>query len=418
MSADNAFIVLADDPEARVRSPWASGGSATASGSGNFVQQGDTGSGVTSGGVGRGGATSAPAPTPTPSPTPSPASEREDTTQASNEWGEAPAGDAWGESANENAWVVLDEQGEASWDEAEAIAAETMEEARAEAESAWGSWGEAPAEEDARAAMDEAVRDASDEASSAWGSWGEPPAQAAEDRAGEAMAEAPSDPAGDAGGWGSWGESDEAGMTTGAMEAVDPFAPPTDPAGNPERANAYRAAGYMVGAFSSEAQSLDNPAYFNVLLKVVPIWRARDDGPWLYVEQAMATSPERPYRQRVYRMRAMPDGSVRSEVYTFASDPSALAGAWTTPAVFDAMSPADLGAREGCAVELRYSEATDAFVGATVGRECRSTLNGASYATAAVTLRDGQLESWDRGFDNEGNQVWGAEDGPYIFIRE
>jgi hypothetical protein len=27
------------------------------------------------------------------------------------------------------------------------------------------------------------------------------------------------------------------------------------------------------------------------------------------------------------------------------------------------------------------------------------------------------MESWDRGFDAWGNQVWGAAEGPYIFDK-
>jgi hypothetical protein len=27
------------------------------------------------------------------------------------------------------------------------------------------------------------------------------------------------------------------------------------------------------------------------------------------------------------------------------------------------------------------------------------------------------MESWDRGFDAQGNQVWGATKGPYVFDK-
>jgi hypothetical protein len=29
-----------------------------------------------------------------------------------------------------------------------------------------------------------------------------------------------------------------------------------------------------------------------------------------------------------------------------------------------------------------------------------------------------RLESWDRGFDAAGVQVWGSEKGPYVFVRD
>lgn len=50
-ASGNPFIVLPSNPEARATSPWQSGGSATASSAGGYVQDGDAGSGVTSGRV-------------------------------------------------------------------------------------------------------------------------------------------------------------------------------------------------------------------------------------------------------------------------------------------------------------------------------------------------------------------------------
>ena len=37
-------------------------------------------------------------------------------------------------------------------------------------------------------------------------------------------------------------------------------------------------------------------------------------------------------------------------------------------------------------------------------------------ATSEVVVSPGRIESWDRGFDAEGAQVWGAEKGAYVFL--
>ena len=58
------------------------------------------------------------------------------------------------------------------------------------------------------------------------------------------------------------------------------------------------------------------------------------------------------------------------------------------------------------------------FVGSTNGKECESTMNGATYATTEVTLTSKQLLSWDRGYDARDKQVWGATMGPYKFDRK
>jgi hypothetical protein len=58
------------------------------------------------------------------------------------------------------------------------------------------------------------------------------------------------------------------------------------------------------------------------------------------------------------------------------------------------------------------------FVGSTGATSCGSDLRGAKYATSEVTLSKKQLISWDRGFDSNGVQVWGAKKGGYIFDKQ
>jgi len=57
------------------------------------------------------------------------------------------------------------------------------------------------------------------------------------------------------------------------------------------------------------------------------------------------------------------------------------------------------------------------MVGGIVGDGCASELDGARYANSEVTLTDDWLDSWDRGFDASGTQVWGEQAVPYRFDR-
>jgi hypothetical protein len=174
-------------------------------------------------------------------------------------------------------------------------------------------------------------------------------------------------------------------------------------------------AALLTGSFSSGTQAKSDPEFFDVRLHMTPIWTSRADGPWLYVEQAMATALERPYRQRVYRLIDRGDGSVESFVYEL-PNPRERVGAWSNPAVFDSDTPETLVPRAGCAMVLRRSGAT--WVGSTNERDCESSLRGASYATSEVVLRQDGLDTWDRGFDAGGKQVWGATKGAYQFRRD
>jgi reactive intermediate/imine deaminase len=173
---------------------------------------------------------------------------------------------------------------------------------------------------------------------------------------------------------------------------------------------------WMSGSFSSQAQSQEDPAYYDIRLEMEPIWTEREDGIWLYVEQAAASSLDRPYRQRVYHLTTQEDGSFRSDVFEI---PDALehAGVWRNPKPLQQLSPDDLTLREGCAVILRKQDDAN-FAGSTVEDACTSSLRGASYATSEVIVRPDGIESWDRGYDAEGKQVWGAEKGAYVFDRK
>ncbi len=174
---------------------------------------------------------------------------------------------------------------------------------------------------------------------------------------------------------------------------------------------------WMSGTFSSAQQSATDPdGYFDIRLHMVPIWTERADGPWLYVEQAAASAPDEPYRQRVYHLVERDGGGLRVDVNEFPGDPLRFAGAWTEPSAFDALQPEDLMPRTGCSVHLERSGG--GYTGSTLGEGCASTLRGASYATSFVTVTENSVTSWDRGFDGSGEQVWGPTDGPYRFQKQ
>ena len=169
----------------------------------------------------------------------------------------------------------------------------------------------------------------------------------------------------------------------------------------------------MQGSYNSGKQAEQDSSYFNISLHMYPIWE--DQGHYLYVEQAMNSRQEAPYRQRVYEITRLNDSVLSSAVFTLAAD-SLWIGQWKNPKAFDSISPKDLSEREGCAVLLkRISEGI--YEGSTGERSCGSTLRGASYATSTVKIDAKKIESWDQGFDAEGNQVWGATEGGYIFDK-
>jgi hypothetical protein len=169
----------------------------------------------------------------------------------------------------------------------------------------------------------------------------------------------------------------------------------------------------MSGSFSSAEQAAADSAYFDIRLEMKPIWTDRDDARWLYVEQAVAAHRDRPYRQRIYRVRETDDG-FESAVFTLPA-PEGFVGAFAESERFEILEPDSLVEREGCAVRLRWTGTH--FEGGTTGRGCESSLRGASFATSEVRLFENRIETWDRGFDERGEQVWGATAGGYVFQK-
>ena len=185
-------------------------------------------------------------------------------------------------------------------------------------------------------------------------------------------------------------------------------------AGEDEATDLDDLASWMAGTFSSAAQAAEDPDFFDISLHMAPIWTERADGRWLYVEQAVSEEQHRPYRQRVYRLVELVPGLFESQVFTL-SDPATVIGVWISHDPLAELSPDDLEERDGCAILLRRRG--DSFIGSTLASLCTSTLRGAAYATSEVIVTPDGIVSWDRGFADDGSQVWGAVKGGYVFDR-
>jgi hypothetical protein len=170
----------------------------------------------------------------------------------------------------------------------------------------------------------------------------------------------------------------------------------------------------MTGTFTSAAQAAEDDAFYDITLHMYPIWK--DRGHWLYVEQAVSAMPAKPYRQRIYQLEQVDKKTFKSIVYT-ADNEDDLVGDWQNPDSFNTLSMDILRLREGCAVILTKQQ-DGSYTGSTDSDSCKSTLRGAAYATSEVTIMPGKIVSWDRGFDASGVQVWGAEKGGYVFLKD
>jgi hypothetical protein len=170
---------------------------------------------------------------------------------------------------------------------------------------------------------------------------------------------------------------------------------------------------WMSGHFSNQQQALKDSDYFDVRLHMVPIWKERSSGHYLYMEQALAE--QRPYRQRVYNVIQKDDTTFECVVYAF-KDPTKYIGEWEKPIPLAGLSPDSLIPLEGCKITL-YKKGEIAFVGGTTGTNCETDQRGTDYYTIDLTISKNQVIRWDRGYVRDGAQVWGPRQGGYVFKK-
>lgn len=171
---------------------------------------------------------------------------------------------------------------------------------------------------------------------------------------------------------------------------------------------------WMTGSFSSQEQSEVDTNFYDIRLEMVQIWEDDSDTIWLYVEQAISEALDKPYRQRVYRLSQKDKNSFESAIFSL-EDPLRFAGVWREEAPLNGLSPDSLIERSGCTLILVFVDGK--FQGSTNEKDCSSNLRGASYANSQVVVKEDELTSLDRGFDQNDEHVWGSEYGPYIFKK-
>lgn len=181
-----------------------------------------------------------------------------------------------------------------------------------------------------------------------------------------------------------------------------------------EKADLGKLISFMEGSFSSEEQAQADTNYLHITLDMQQIWKDNTEGAWLYVEQTAAWTPGKPYRQRIYHLEQLSDSTFSSSIYKMPRQ-EIFVGGYLNPEVFVALSPDSLTILEGCALLLTYKNGV--FAGRTVEDACKNAWGEANYATSEVNISRDTLNSWDRGWNDKKEQVWGAEKGGYKFVR-
>ncbi|XP_078433936.1 crumpled leaf [Wolffia australiana] len=173
---------------------------------------------------------------------------------------------------------------------------------------------------------------------------------------------------------------------------------------------------------SRDQATRDPENYFNLRMLTCPVTDMVDGSRVLYNEQAFWRTPQKPFRQRFYMVKPCPKEmkcdvelntyAIRdAEEYKNFCDRSKDQRPQEDEVIADIAEHLTTVYLSRCERGKRCL-----YEGSTPPGGFPNSWSGASYCTSELSvLKNGEIHTWDRGFDEDGNQIWGVKEGPYEF---
>lgn len=195
-----------------------------------------------------------------------------------------------------------------------------------------------------------------------------------------------------------------------AAPAPAVYTPPTWPTPEIEKL-----AGLLTGSWKTSAPVAEqgSTATIDVWMHVKPIAVKGLTGT-LYVEQARADAPERPYRQAFFQLYPYKD-KVRLRTLEFRSPSTTgmMTGLWQVPQYFPTVEAGELIAT----IDIELTRSPSGYSGRTP-YPYPTNLYGAVEMTSEISISPDTLVVQDRGYDATGKVVWGSGAGDsYTFKK-
>jgi len=133
---------------------------------------------------------------------------------------------------------------------------------------------------------------------------------------------------------------------------------------------------------------------------------------YLYQEQALTRNIKKPYRQRFLQIKSTKKDNIVESISYKLKNPQNWQGLCDRHNRTIAIS--ELGTLV-CNVYLK--PLINVHIGKTKPGGCPTQFRGATTITNTIILYERGMDTWDRGFDRDGKQVWGAIARPYEFRR-
>jgi uncharacterized lipoprotein YbaY len=171
---------------------------------------------------------------------------------------------------------------------------------------------------------------------------------------------------------------------------------------------------HLEGILSTAQRAAANPKVANVTMRTCRVQVANPPAGsiYLYQEQAIHDKLTKPYRQRILEISPSP----ASQTIRSRSSKLADQAKWVN---FCDRADRQIQREDFptvvCAVFLKPTP--EGFSGTTEATGCPANVRGAVMIRNRIRLHPNGMDTWDRGFDAQGKQVWGAGDEPYQFLR-
>ncbi|MGK7876615.1 MAG: chromophore lyase CpcT/CpeT [Xenococcaceae cyanobacterium] len=170
---------------------------------------------------------------------------------------------------------------------------------------------------------------------------------------------------------------------------------------------------HLVGVMDTSAQAAANPDVPNIRMTTCKVQLAEDpNSVYLYQEQALTQRLSQPYHQHFLQIKSSADAQIVESKSFKPLNPEIWIGLCNKLESQRLIKSSDLG-ESVCIVFLR--PLITIYIGQTQPGGCPTNVRGAVKITNTIILHSTGMDTSDRGFDADGNQVWGAVDQPYQF---
>lgn len=183
-------------------------------------------------------------------------------------------------------------------------------------------------------------------------------------------------------------------------------------------------ADYLTGEFDNKEQALSDPAwYVHLRLWQAPIPIFTEDSITIFAEQANIISLDKPYRQRIMRLRETGNSDTPISVqYYMPQDPGGLAGGTRNASKIQHLTTDQLELLPGCVLNVSVKELGSCYeFSAVPPKEAKCTftyLGSTVQVSLGFEVTQEELKTYDKGIDQEtGRATWGAIMGPFRYTK-